>query len=146
MTRLATIVLAVFCAACAAPVQQVPVEAPTPTPPATVQQAPAQPALDPVGVYDFSTDVQGTTLTGVLTIRRADDGRLAGAITTDMTGEMLLQSVTVEGRRALLRSSTPDGELFMQVDFLEDNRITGGWELSSGMSGAITGQRRRTGG
>jgi hypothetical protein len=82
----------------------------------------------------------------VLTIRRADDGRLAGAITTDMTGEMLLQSVTVEGRRALLRSSTPDGELFMQVDFLEDNRITGGWELSSGMSGAITGQRRRTGG
>jgi curli biogenesis system outer membrane secretion channel CsgG len=87
MTRMATPLLVAFCAACATPVQQVPVEAPTPTPPATAQQAPTQPVLDPVGVYDFSTDVQGTAVTGVLTIRRADDGRLAGAVSTDMTGK-----------------------------------------------------------
>jgi hypothetical protein len=146
MTRMALTVLALFLAACATPVQQVPVQAPTPTPAPAEQQAPAPAALDPVGVYDFTTQVEGTSLAGVLTIRRTEEGRLTGSLSTDMTGEMPLQSVTMEGRRALLRASIPDGELYMQVDFLEDNRIAGGWELSTGPSGAVTGQRRRTGG
>jgi hypothetical protein len=150
MTRMALTVLALFLAACATPVQQVPVQAPAPTPAPTPapaeQQAPAPAALDPVGVYDFTTDVEGTRMAGVLMIRRTEEGRLTGSISTDMTGEMPLQSVTMEGRRALLRASIPDGELYIQVDFLEDNRIAGGWELSTGPSGAMTGQRRRTGG
>jgi hypothetical protein len=148
MTRMALTVLALFLTACATPVQQVPVQGPAPTPAPTPApaQAPAPAALDPVGVYDFTTDVEGTRMAGVLTIRRTDEGRLTGSLSTDMTGEMPLQSVAMEGRRALLRASIPDGDLYIQVNFLEDNRIEGGWELSTGPSGAMTGQRRRTGG
>jgi ABC-type transport system substrate-binding protein len=142
MSRL-IMVLALAAAACAAPAQQAPpAPAPTPTPTPTPAQ---QQAFDPVGTYDFSTQVQGMPVTGALTLRRADDGRITGVISTDMTGEMQLQSVTLEGRRAIMRSSTPDGELYMQVEFLQDDRITGGWELSTGPAGSIAGQRRRTG-
>lgn len=132
--RSLSIVMLTLLAACAAPVQQVPV-VPGPEP----QQA--APAFDPVGVYDFTTDVQGTSIRGVLTIRRVEDG-LAGTIATDVTGEIPLQQVTVEGRRAELRASTGEGHMLMRVDFLEEGRLSGGWELSSGLSGAVTGRRR----
>jgi hypothetical protein len=111
--------------------------------PAAEQQQPD--SFDPVGIYDFSTEVQGTPITGALTLRRDEEGRLVGRISTDMTGEMPLHSIALEGRRAIMRASTPDGELYMQVDFLEDDRITGGWELSTGMAGSMTGQRRKDG-
>jgi hypothetical protein len=113
-------------AACAAPVQQ---------------QAP--PAFDPVGTYDFATDVQGTTIQGVLTIRRTEQG-LVGAIGTELTGELPFNRITLEGRRADMRAATPDGDLLMRVDFLEDGRITGGWELAGGVSGTVSGQRRQS--
>jgi hypothetical protein len=126
----------VLTAACAAPVQQVPVVAPpTPTP---VPAAAA--AFDPVGVYDFTTEVQGTTVPGVLTIRRGEQG-LAGTLATDLTGELPLQQITIEGRRGEMRASTQEGGMIMRIEFVED-RIRGGWELDSGMSGSVTGQRR----
>jgi hypothetical protein len=111
--------------------------------PAAEQQQPDP--FDPVGIYDFTTEVQGTPVTGALTLRRNEEGRLIGQITTDMTGEMPLHSITLEGRRAIMRATTPDGELYMQIDFLEDDRITGGWELSTGMAGSMSGQRRKDG-
>jgi hypothetical protein len=111
----------------------------------SAQEAPA-PELDPVGVYDFSTAVDGTVITGVLTLRRGEDGRVGGTVSTDVTGEVPLQSVTVEGRRIVMRSRLPDGDLYMQMDVLEDDRITGGWELSSGMSGGMSGQKRKPAG
>jgi hypothetical protein len=110
--------------------------------PAPVQ--PAQVAFDPAGTWDFTTDVQGSSVRGVMVIRRNDQGALVGSITTDVTGEIPLQQITLEGRRAEARSTLPDGTLVMRMEFLEDDRLTGGWELSTGMSGAVTGQRRRT--
>jgi hypothetical protein len=128
----------VVTAACAAPVQQVPVvPPPTPTP---VPAAAAAADFDPVGVYDFTTEVQGTTVPGVLTIRRGDQG-LAGTLATDVTGELPLQQITIEGRRGEMRASTQEGGMIMRIEFVED-RIRGGWELPSGMSGSVTGQRR----
>lgn len=110
-----------------------------------VPAQPAQVAFDPVGTYDFTTDVQGTSIRGVLTIRRNDQGSLVGALATDVTGEVPLQTITLEGRRAEARSNLPDGQLVMRMEFHEDDRLTGGWELSTGMSGSVAGQRRRPG-
>jgi hypothetical protein len=110
-------------AACAAPMQQ------------------AAPVFDPVGVYDFTTEVQGTIVRGVLTLRRTDQG-LTGTIATEMTGEMRLTHVAIEGRRGEMRAATDQGDMVMQIEFGEDHRIIGGWQLSSGLSGSVAGQRR----
>jgi hypothetical protein len=137
MTRYAAGLVLLVVAGCSTPVQQAPVQA-TPEP-----AAPAQQAFDPVGVYDFRTDVDGMAILGTLALRRDEQGQLQGTLSTDVTGGLALTSVTVEGRRALLRAPTPEGELYMQIDFAADDRITGGWELSTGPSGTVTGQRRR---
>jgi hypothetical protein len=110
-------------AACAAPMQQ------------------AAPVFDPVGVYDFTTEVQGNTVRGVLTLRRSDQG-LTGTISTDMTGEIRLTHVAIEGRRGEMRAATDEGDMIMQIEFAEDYRIIGGWQLTSGLSGSVAGQRR----
>jgi hypothetical protein len=132
MRTLAIPSLVLALAACAA---QQPVPSPEPAPQA------AQPAeFDPVGTYDFTTDVEGTSVRGVLSIRRGEQG-LSATISTDVTGEIAIQRVTMEGRRAELRGSTMEGDLLMRIEFIED-RLTGGWELSSGLSGSLVGTRR----
>jgi hypothetical protein len=110
--------------ACAAPMQQV-----------------ETPAFDPVGSYDFTTQIQGSTVRGVLTLRRSEHG-LTGSISTDVTGELLLTHVALEGRRAELRAATDEGGMVMHLEFGEDNTIVGGWQVDSGLSGSVTGQRR----
>lgn len=112
---------------------------------AATEQTAAPPPFDPAGTWDFTTQFQGTPVTGTLILRRDADGALGGSIATNLTGTLQLRSVTLEGRRAVLQAPTPDGELNMHVDF-EADRITGGWELTSGASGAVTGQRRPQGG
>jgi hypothetical protein len=128
------IVVAAIMASAACASQQV--QSPAPVQPAVV-------AFDPIGTYDFTTDVQGTSIRGVLVLRRNDEGALVGSITSDVTGEVPLQQVTLDGRRAEARSTLPDGMLVMRMEFLGDDRLTGGWELSTGLGGGVTGQRRR---
>jgi hypothetical protein len=108
---------------------------------AGTQQAAVAPAFDPIGVYDFSTQADGETINGTITIRRGDDGALSAIISTPVTGSLAIQSVTLEGRRMDMRSNIEGDALIMMLDFVED-RITGGWELGSGMSGVVTGRRR----
>lgn len=108
---------------------------------AGTQQAAVAPAFDPVGVYDFSTQAEGETINGTITIRRGDDGGLSAIISTPVTGSLAVQSVTLEGRRMDMLSNIEGDALIMRLDFVED-RITGGWELGSGMSGVLTGRRR----
>jgi hypothetical protein len=108
-----------------------------------VQPAPAGPApFDPVGLYDFRTEVQGITIPGTISFARGTEGQLTATVATDMTGSMVVPNVVLEGRRAELRAETSDGSMFMVVEFGEENRITGGWELSTGLSGSMAGQRR----
>jgi hypothetical protein len=128
MRRALSFAIAVTLAACAAPSQQVAV-------------APAAPAFDPVGVYDFSTQADGQTVNGTLTIRRGEEGRLNAVISTPVTGDVPIENVTLEGRTMELRANVEGTGLIMMVDFVE-NRLTGGWQLSSGASGVMTGQRR----
>ncbi|HSJ06188.1 MAG TPA: hypothetical protein VK936_05760 [Longimicrobiales bacterium] len=131
MHRTATLCLAALALACAAPVHEAP-----------VQQAPApRAAFDPAGIYDFTTDVQGTQVGGTLTLSRTAEGGFTGTIWSDMTGDLPLQHVDVEGRRARLRAATPEGELVMDVEFEED-RMAGNWELATGLTGAVAGRKR----
>jgi hypothetical protein len=115
--------------ACAAPMAQ-----PEPAPP---------PAFDPVGVYDFTTQVEGSAVTGTLDLRRNAQGVLSAQISTQVTGTMTA-TATLDGRKVEMRASTEQGDLAMQFTVAEDNTIAGSWSLASGMSGTLTGARRRT--
>lgn len=131
MHRTATLCLAALALGCAAPVQEGPVPQ-TPAPSA---------AFDPAGIYDFTTDVQGTQVGGTLTLRRTAEGGYTGTIWSDMTGDLPVQEVILEGRRARLRAATPEGDLVLNVEFLDD-RVAGNWELATGLAGAVAGRRR----
>lgn len=104
--------------------------------------APAVVAFDPVGVYDFSTTVEGQAVSGVVTIRRGDQG-LTGVMTTPLTGELPLSRIAVDGRRVTFSTATGEGAISMQMTVGEDDRITGSWSANGGaMTGTVTGRRR----
>lgn len=108
----------------------------------------AQPAVaatfNPAGTYDFTAEVQGTPtpVRGVLTLRRDDQGALVGNIASDALGDIALQTVRLDGRRAEARAAMPDGELIFRMEFHDDDTITGGYETSGGVTGSFTGTRR----
>jgi hypothetical protein len=127
MLRAITVVAALGLAACSS----------------AVQPAPARPApFDPVGLYDFQSEVQGMAVPGTISFTRGTQGQLIATISTDLTGALVVPNVTLEGRRAEMRAEIPDGSMYMVIEFGEQNRITGGWELSTGLSGSVVGQRR----
>lgn len=117
-------------AACAAPAQQVPVAA-----------APAA-EFDPVGVYDFTTQVDGSTLAGVLTFRRDAEGRLTALVSTPVTGDLPITDVTQTGRDLALRANLDGQSMIMTINVSEAGVLIGGWELSSGISGGVSGKLR----
>ena len=109
--------------------------------PATTDQASARVTVDPVGVFDFNTTVDGTPVNGVVTITRAN-GIFGGSITTNVTDPITVNTVTVEGQRVSVVANTPDGPLTFLMDFT-GNDFTGTWGLGT-MSGTHTGKRRTT--
>jgi len=126
--------LLVLLAACATPAAQAEPEAPRPA------QAPA---FDPVGTWDITTVIEGSEVAGTVFFRRGTDGVLSAEISTPMTGAFNA-SATLEGRRATLRSATPQGNLSMNITFDEQDGLSGNWSLDSGMGGTVTGRRRRS--
>ncbi|MGH7469632.1 MAG: hypothetical protein ACRENP_16915 [Longimicrobiales bacterium] len=103
------------------------------------QQPPAKP-LNPVGDYEFSTSVQGQTLSGTFSIVKQNDV-LSGKIMSDM-GEAPITSVKVEERKLTMVVVTPDGaEVTFVLNFEDDNKFAGTW-ASGGESAAITGKRK----
>lgn len=107
------------------------------------QPAPAPPPFDPVGVYDFTTQVDGSAVRGTLDLRRNAQGVLSAQITTDVTGTMTASAVLTD-RKVEMRAATEQGDLTMQFTVAEDDTIAGSWSLATGMSGTLTGARRRT--
>ena len=105
---------------------------------------PPQPApFDPTGAYDFSTNVEGTVVSGTLTVSEGPDG-LRGVVTTDVTEPLPLSSVTVEGRTITGMGSTPEGAFTITLTVAEDDSLTGGWSLGP-MSGSASGRKRAGG-
>ena len=78
---------------------------------------PATPAeLDPVGSYTFSTTVQGMAVDGQLRIT-GSRGAWGGSLYSDVTGELPLSSVTVDGQQVRLTADTPDGTAYIRMQF-----------------------------
>jgi hypothetical protein len=108
----------------------------SPRAPAASQPA----AVDPVGTFDFTTAVEGTDVSGTITVSRGQNG-LGGSITSSVTEPMTIRTVAVEGQVLTITADTPDGPLTMTLTFT-GNDFTGGWTLGSAMSGQLTGKRR----
>lgn len=107
----------------------------------TTSTAVAAPAasVNPVGRYEFTTSVQGQTVTGALEIA-GSPGAYTGQITTSITPPIPVTGVTATGQAMVVTGNTPDGALTIRMNFADATAFTGGWELA-GDSGSITGRR-----
>lgn len=123
-------VLVLSAAACAAPVRQAAIEEPAPE------------VVDPVGVYDFTTLIDGNTVAGVLTLRRNADGGLSATVSTPVTGDIPINSVIQTDNTLHMRANMGGEALRMTVTVGETGILTGGWMLSSGAGGGVDGTRR----
>lgn len=97
-------------------------------------------ALDPVGVYDFTTTVDGTVVSGTITITQGTSG-YGGSLETNATETIPVRSVTVEGRKLTVLANSPDGPVTF-IMTLDGDEFAGTWSYA-GMSGSHTGKRRR---
>ena len=105
--------------------------APEPTPP------PA-PQLDPVGVYDYTTQVEGTTMSGVFTVT-GSPGAYTGTATSDL-GTISLRDITVNGMELSFVGDLPDVTVLFVLT-VTGNTFTGQWD-AEGMVGYLTGNKR----
>ena len=96
-------------------------------------------SVNPVGRFDFTTSVQGQSVTGAIQVA-GNPGAYTGQITTSITPPIPINSVTATGQTMVITGSTPDGTLTIRMNFTDASAFTGGWELS-GDSGSITGRR-----
>ena len=105
--------------------------------------APAGPApLNPVGYFEFATDVEGEAVTGSFDIRQAEGGGYTGTMTASAAPEPIpIRSVTVEGQTMTVVADTPDGPVTAALTFTGDT-FTGPWTYA-GMSGTMAGKRIR---
>ncbi len=104
--------------------------APEPAPP---------PALDPVGVYDFTTSFQGQALGGSFTVT-GTEGNYGGSMITDLTPEVPIVSVVVDGMTMTLVAETPDGDAIFVMNF-DGANFSGNWEYGMD-SGTLQGSKR----
>ncbi len=107
--------------------------APMPTP----APAPAK-ALDPVGTFAATTEVNGNPIAGKLYIT-STNGRLGGRFVSDAFPEMPVSKVVVQGQTMTVDLETPNGTATVALTF-NGNEFTGQWELG-GQGGAMKGRR-----
>jgi len=138
MKSIATVLLLVSAAACAATPGAEPAPAPPPAPMAA--PAPAAPAaVNPVGKYEFSSTVNGTAITGAMEIT-GTPGAYAGRITTTATEPINISGATVDGQTMTVTAETGTGTLTIRMTFAADGTFTGAWALS-GDGAPLTGRR-----
>ena len=135
---LALLLLATGCASSAQQSPSTPAPA-APAPQPAAQQAARPAALDPVGVYDFSTSAQGTDVSGTVTITGAN-GRYGGTVATTATPEMPIKSVSVAGQTITVVIGAPDGDGVLEMK-MDGAALTGTWSFG-GMNGTLTGRKR----
>ncbi len=105
--------------------------------PATTATAPTQPTataqasavIDPVGAYEFSTVVDGQTVTGTLHIE-GTAGNYKGRILTSVFPEIPVVGASVEANVVNVKASMPDGELNLRM-VMEGANFKGNWTLGA---------------
>lgn len=133
MKRTLSAAALVLLAACAA---NDPALESAPEPTTTVAAAPA---LNPVGVFEFTTSVDGNPMTGTIEIT-GGPGAYGGVIRTSATPDLPIMGVTVEGDEMTILSSVNGETLTMRLTFA-GNDFTGGWTVADD-SGDMAGRRR----
>lgn len=113
---------------------------PEPVTPAREVTPPAPAAVNPVGIFDFATNVEGMAVNGTMTISRNAAGAYEGTIATNVTETIPIRTVTVTGQRMNVVADTPDGPLNFVLEFRGDE-FSGTWELGA-MTGTHSGKRR----
>jgi hypothetical protein len=111
---------------------------PTPTAAAAVAATAKVVVIDPVGAYEFSTVVDGQSVTGTLTIAGAP-GSYTGKIVTNMFPEIPVIGARVEEKTVIATATMPDGELTIRM-LMDGNQFTGRWELG-GETGEFNGKK-----
>ena len=99
----------------------------------------AAPALNPVGVFEFTTTVNGNPLTGTVEIT-GQPGAYGGVIRTSATADLPITGVRVEGDQLTVLSSVDGQELVLRMTFAGDD-FTGGWSMPND-GGDLAGRRR----
>lgn len=132
MPRLVLVLAAVTLGACAAG-----------TPPSVAQApvamaAPKPAALNPVGLFEFNTEVNGSPMKGNLSVT-GSAGSYTGKMSSDITPELPATSVSVEGQTMKVMLETPNGAATINLVFTGET-FTGNWELG-GTSGPLSGKR-----
>lgn len=129
--------VALALAACAHSPQAAPSGgAPTPSPSPAV--TPAR-ALDPVGVYDYSTTFEGDEVTGTITIA-GTPGAYHGTVTSSATADMPIRSVTVRGSTITVTADADNGAL-VSTFTLTGQELSGEWSLGDA-TGTTRGRKR----
>ncbi|HEX6630807.1 MAG TPA: hypothetical protein VF048_06935 [Gemmatimonadaceae bacterium] len=123
--------------ACAHSPQAAPPTA-TPAPAASPSVTPAA-AVDPVGVYDFTTVFEGDAVSGTITIT-GSPGAYRGTVSSSVTPDMPIRSVTVRGSTITVTADSDNGEL-VSTFTLTGQELTGEWSLGDA-SGTTKGRKR----
>ena len=98
----------------------------------------AQLALDPVGTYNFTTTVQGMSVTGQAVIG-GTRGSWTGSLYSDATGELPIRSVSVSGNQITMLADSPDGTVQIRM-LMDGETFTGDWSLGA-EGGTLRGRR-----
>jgi hypothetical protein len=113
-----------------------------PAPGALAQTPTREAGLDPVGKYDITVDIEGNTITSVITVTK-QDGRLAGTMLVHGE-EIPFAQVSVENRTMTLSGPNPHGEgtVNMTITFKTNDRFEGNFSMH-GSTGKVRGTRAR---
>ncbi len=97
-------------------------------------------AVNPVGAYEFATQVNGEAVTGTMEIT-GTPGAYGGRIVTLRFPEFTVRSASAAGQALTVVAETPTGNLTFRMTFTGPE-FTGSWTLG-GDTGPITGRRTR---
>jgi len=90
-------------------------------------EPPPPPPLDPTGTFDFTAEVDGMAVNGVLTIRGSAEEGYRGSLDSDM-GPASVSRIVIDGQT--MSFYIPDADVGVEVEFT-------GSEFNGSISGAM---------
>ncbi len=98
--------------------------------------------LDPVGTFNFSSQMGGGNFDGVIRITRQEGGAYTGTVSTPVTGELPVKGVDVQGERIRVTASGRHGDAVINLH-RSGRDLTGNWAYA-GETGVLTGRHVST--